>query len=221
MFDKTEIFLIFAFLIVAWFLLTLPSPSPDVEKFVGKSDDLDSDQDLSLLETNKSTLLQSPMKYIDTLAFNEMINSIRTIVYQDLLKFQSVCRDMNQVHTDGPEKAADDKQYTLVCLGDMSDLQASILDHIVMYIVDHIKEKYNININPYAMRSDLMLNLHLLDAVIYPIAYSGLYTVHGIQYFTESMLKQQISENLKIRDVLYSTLLRRGIDVTPDNDNHQ
>lgn len=179
------------------------------ETFVGKYDDTDTD----LLEIRLNEGLQSPIKYMKTQEFNKMIAIIRKIVYQDIIKYSKVCSDMNG--SDGPQP----NQMTLKCNTDSKAMQEEIVNHISEYIISHVKQTYKINLNPYQVTGDFMIHLNLLEDVIYPLLYSDLYTVHGIQYFDKKMLGDKVYSNLKIRDVLFTTLLRRGIEVVQDEDN--
>ena len=179
------------------------------ESFVGKYDD--TDMDLSDIRLNEK--LQSPVKYITTSEFNQMIEMIRRIVYQDIIDYTKVCSDMNG--SDGPEK----NQMTLKCNTDPQAMQEDIVNHIADSLITHVKKTYGVNLNPYQVTGDFMIHLNLLEDVVYPLMYSDLYTVHGVQYFNKKMVNDKVYSNLQIRDVLFTTLLRRGIEVIQDMDN--
>jgi hypothetical protein len=170
------------------------------------------DKNIDLLAIKAGEKLLNPTKYITVSDFNDMVMSIRQIVYQDIYLLSQVCSKMNG--QDGPEK----NQMTLFCIADVKGMQNEIVGHIANYVIDNVKSKYGINLNPYQVTGDFMVQLNLLEDVIYPLVYTNLYTVHGIQYFDLKMLQDKVYENLKIRDVLFGTLLRRGIDVSPDID---
>jgi hypothetical protein len=156
--------------------------------------------------------LQSPLKYMGTMEFNKMVAVIKKIVYQDMINYAKVCASMNGV--DGPET----NQLTIQCITDPASIHQEIVENIADFVINHVKEHHKINLNPYQVVGDFMVNLGLLDFVINPLLYSNLYTVNGLQYFTKNMLAQKVNGNLKIRDVLYTTLSRRGIDVIIDSD---
>ena len=67
---------------------------------------------------------------------------------------------------------------------------------------------------------DLMTHLNLLEKVIYPLQNSNLYTLHGIQYITVNSIKNIVTNNLVVKDVLYTVLSRRNITVINNNDGH-
>ena len=90
---------------------------------------------------------------------------------------------------------------------------------ITINTIFHVKQSHRVNLNPYQLIGDFMLHLNLLDNVIYPLMYSNLFTVHGVQYFNKNTLGEKVYFNLIIRDVLFTTLLRRGIEVIQDKDN--
>ncbi len=179
------------------------------ETFVGKYDDTYTD----LLEIRINKHIPSPVKYMTTGEFTLMIAKIRKIVYQDIIHYSKVCSDMNG--SDGPQP----NQMTLRCNADPLSMQKEIVNHIAEYVIDHVKQSHRVNLNPYQLIGDFMLHLNLLDNVIYPLMYSNLFTVHGVQYFNKNTLGVKVYFNLIIRDVLFTTLLRRGIEVVQDKDN--
>lgn len=179
------------------------------EMFVGKYDDTETD----LLNIRLNEELNSPLKYMTTGDFNKMIAKIRKIVYDDIISYSKVCADMNGV--DGPEP----NQMTLKCNVDPDAMQEDIVNHVSLYVISYVKESHGVNLNPYQVTGDFRIHLRLLEDIIYPLMYNDLYTVHGIQYFDKNMLGEKVYFNLQIRDVLFTTLLRRGIEVLQDQDN--
>ncbi|VBB18614.1 hypothetical protein YASMINEVIRUS_1077 [Yasminevirus sp. GU-2018] len=184
------------------------------EHFVEKADCTDADcEDTSLLEIDNE-LLQSPMRYMTVNEFNKMVSDIQDLVIDKISDLVQTCSDMNG--SDGLQK----DHMTFTCLADTDDIEEQVVALIVAYIGSSIKKKYGINMNPYLVTSVFMNHLDLLDGVVYPLLYSKHFTVHGINYFTRDMLVEKVHQNLKINDVLYTTLLKRGIDVLPNNDEH-
>lgn len=163
----------------------------------------DDDMDLMNIENNNK------IKYLDLETFNNIVLHINKIIYDELLKTSQSCSKMNgeNKHIDGLQK----NQLTISCIADVNSLNESIVDNITRYVIDIIKEKCNINLNYYSVFFDILNNLDLLEGVIYPLMYTDLYTVNGIQYFTQTKI-QNIISNLFTRDVLYTILMRRGID---------
>lgn len=210
------VIMVYIFAVIWIYLCYFSDPEPSDrylmdynENFVGKYDD----SDTALLEIRLNEELESPMKYMTTQEFDEMIAKIRKIVYQDIIKYSKMCSEMNG--DDGPQP----NQMTLKCNTDPQGMQEDIVNHIAEYIIDHIKKTRGVNLNPYQVTGDFMIHLNLLEDVIYPLMYSDLYTVHGIQYFDKNILGEKVYYNLMIRDVLFTTLLRRGIEVIDDQDN--
>jgi hypothetical protein len=218
-YDNSEILfvvILFGVMVILIFVLT---PDSSNEYFVDKADDWDLNTDLLQTDYNDNPktltkVLLSSVKYMSVKDFNTMINTIRDIIYRDILNYSKTCADMNG--DDGPQP----NQMTLFCINDVQAMHEEIIDHIAEYIITTIKTKYDINLNPYQVTGDFMVHLNLLEDVLYPLIYSGLYTVHGLQYFDKTILKQKVQYNLLTRDVLYTTLLRRGLDVLPDADEH-
>lgn len=170
-------------------------------------------QDTNLLERGNE-LLQPPLQYMSVDDFNDMVNTIREIVINQITTLVQTCQTMNG------EDVSIKSQLRFECLEDFEDMQSKVIDAIVFYVVVLIKKRFDLNLNSYLVKSDFMLNLNLLEDVVYPLLYSRLYTVHGINYFTKAMLKDKVDRNLKVNDVLYTTLLRRGVQVLPNDDDH-
>lgn len=163
-------------------------------------------------------LLQDPIntnnaRYMTTGEFNKIIVDMQTIITNMIIKEVENCKDMNG--SDGLER----KHMTFNCINNVSDIQNKILYKLSEYIIETVKSRHNITINIYAVYTDLMDNLDLLEDVIYPLLYSKHYTIHGINYFTKSMLIDKVVHNVKMNDAIYTTLQRRGIEVIPDIDD--
>jgi hypothetical protein len=190
---------------------------PFFDKKYDENFESDFDPKLDLLMIQKDNKIQSPYRFINVEQFNKMIDSIRKIIHDDVVDFTKVCTDMNGDAGIGEQN---DQRMTLLCYDDTIAVENTIITHICDFIIDHIKKQYGINMNPYLVFSDFKVNFNISEDILYPLSDSTLYTVHGVRYFTESMLNNLISQNLSVKNVLYTTLLRRGIDVNPNSDNH-
>jgi hypothetical protein len=193
-------------LILIFYYYIIPSVSS--KELFNKNED-DMDQIYGMV----NGIADSPVKLISTKDFDQMTTEIKKIIYVDIINYANTCSSMNG--SDGPEP----NQMTLQCISDTMSIKEDITNHIAEYIIDHISDKFNINLNPYQVVGDFMVNLDLINDVINPLLFSGLYTVHGIQYFDKNMLSKIISSNQDIQNVLYTTLQRRGIDVNQLNNN--
>lgn len=186
----------------------------NLEGFLKKSDCSNGKcEDTSLLEIGNNLLL-SPVHYISVNNFNSMVIDLHSLIVASLKDQVATCKDMNG--DDGLEKT----HMTFNCINDVEGIQDVVINRLAAYIIEYIKYVYKINMNPHLIISDFKNNLNLLEAVIYPLVYSNLYTINGIRYFTNYMLMDKVANNLKLSDVLLTTLQRRGIDVLPDTDNH-
>lgn len=169
-------------------------------------------------------LINSPIRYMSTNEFNYLIDNIKNICYNTIKKEVSVCNEMGGSTQDMPFETSthslEKHQMTFNCISDVKDIETSVINDIADYLIPYIKSRYNINLNPYAVIMDFKNNLELLENVIYPLLYSKLYTINGMNYFNDQMLKNAITDNLYVSDTLYTTLMRRAIDVKPDTDNH-
>jgi hypothetical protein len=113
----------------------------------------------------------------------------------------------------------DPHQLTLNCNNDVARMEQEIIHDMTMSVIKHISQKYQININPYQIIGDMAMHLNLSEDVLYPLMYSSLYTVHGIQYVTIEKIKDTVNHNLDVKDILYTTLGKRGIVIIPDHDD--
>lgn len=175
------------------------------------------DPDTSLLLIQEDKKLQSEYKYISTEHFNEMIYEIRKIIYDDITYFSKTCDNMDG-NIDGWNNPGS-RRMTLMCYDDTQSIENTVITHICDYIINHLKTKYGVNMNPLLIFSDFRVNFNLAEDILYPLTDSTLYTEHGVRYFTKAMLKNMIDGNLSVKNVLYTVILRRGIDVIPDVDD--
>jgi hypothetical protein len=191
-------------LILIFYYYIIPSIS---SKELFSKNEEDTDQIYGMV----NGISDSPVKLISTKDFDQMTTMIKNIIYNDIINYAKTCSTMNG--SDGPEP----NQMTLQCIADTMSMKDEITNHIAEYIIDQIGNKFNINLNPYQVIGDFMVNLDLINDVINPLLSSGLYTIHGIQYFDKNMLTNIISSNQDIQNVLYTTLQHRGIDVNQLN----
>jgi hypothetical protein len=110
------------------------------------------------------------------------------------------------------------QQMTFNCIDDLESVKNIIIENIALYIEKFIKKRYQITMNPILVVIDFKNDLNLLEDLIYPLVYTRRYTMQGINYFTDQMLRDKVYYNLKINNVIYTTLIRRGIDVLPINE---
>lgn len=146
-----------------------------------------------------------------------LIRDIHNIISDKIISYAKTCRDMQ-----GSEIKLQDgvRALSLACVTDSNALKEDIIQDIFEYIHGYIKKRFKINMNPYAVLFDLDRQLNLLEAVIYPLQFSNLYTVHGIQYTTEEWIRRKVEENLKVKDVLMTIISRRNIEIELDTDQN-
>jgi len=169
-------------------------------------------QDTKLLKLDNELML-SPIHYMSVDDFNTMIIDIQTLIVATVKQQVDSCHDLNG--EDGFEKS----HMTFSCIVDPQSVEDLIIERITAYIMEYIKNFYDIDMNPILIISDIKDDLSLLEDLIYPLMYSGLYTVQRFTYFTYPMLINRVTHSLKVEDVLYTTLQRRGIEVIPNDDN--
>lgn len=154
------------------------------------------------------------LNYIDSSYGMLMIRDIHGIIIDKIIEYARACSDMN-----GADGMSDGKiNMTLACVNDPYVLEEDTNYEIAKYIIRTIRKMFNITMTPYIVIADLMRHLNLLEAVIYPLQFSGLYTIHGIQYTNRNMIKRMVETNLKVKDVLYTILSRRNIIIRVDTD---
>jgi hypothetical protein len=169
---------------------------------------------IDLLSIKENENFLRAFKRMSVSQFNEMIDSMRNIIYNDIVKFSDTCTDMNEPGEPG------EKRMTLLCYDDTESMENTILTHMCDYIIDHLKIEFGINMNPYYVFTDFKVNFNLTEDILYPLTDSTLYTVHGVRYFTKAMLARLINQNIAVKNVLYTVFQSRGIEVIPDIDEH-
>ncbi len=166
-------------------------------------------------ETNTFFTYEDANNYLRVSEFIGMVNKIKQIIINKLVDMGSQCQNMNGLEYD----KLSENQITLSCHNDVAQIEEQIVLAITKYIIGYIQNKFKININPYQIIGDLMVHLNLLEAVVYPLMYSTLYTINGVQYVTPGKIKETVN-NIDIKNVLYTTLSKRGIICIPDSDDH-
>ena len=204
-------FVIFVMVVLVWDICVISIKN---EQFVEKAECSDTKCNNTTLLMIHDDLQKSPIKYITVDNFNTMVQDIQNIIITKLAELVKNCSNMNGA--DGFHK----DHLTFTCLIDMIDVEKQVIDLIVVYITKKIKHNQSVNINPLLVRSIFMIHLDLLESVINPLLYSKLYTIHGINYFTHQMLVNKVHHNLKVANILYTSLIEGGIDVFPNNDDH-
>lgn len=169
-------------------------------------------EDTKLLKLNHE-LLEHSDRYMTVDEFNKVIMDLQSLTVSSLKDQVSACSDMNGA--DGWEK----KHMTFECMDDVEGIEDDVIDRLTAYMIEYGKAIFGINLNPIIVFRDFKVYLNLLEDIIYPLMYSNLYTVNGIQYFTEPMLVEKVVHNLKMLDTVYTILQRRGIEVLPTNDH--
>lgn len=155
---------------------------------------------------------------ISNIEFIALITEIKDIIASKIIDRAKTCQDMHGTE----DKLGDGKQtLTLACETDPYELQDEIIASIYELLYDYIKKRFNIHLNPYIVYHDLYRTLNLMEAVIYPLQYSGLYTVHGVQYTTERWIRNKVQNDINVGDTLFTTISRRNIDIEIDTDQHK
>src|SRR5436190_340702 len=99
--SENVIFILFVVIIIVWvYGIYFSNDTLPINSDCFKSN-ID-DKDIELLEIQLEKKLLHPTRYISVHSFNEIVETIRLIVYRDLYLFSQVCAKMNG--PDGPEK---------------------------------------------------------------------------------------------------------------------
>jgi hypothetical protein len=173
------------------------------------------DSDIDLFDINKDGY-KLVDNYMTVTEFSKMTNQIKLIVSNEIIKYGKQCQAINGEEKDKIET----QQLTLNCQNDVVGMEKDIIYAISNYVIDYIKNRYHIDINPYQIINNFYIHLDLKEDIIYPLLYSNLYTINGIQYFSKHMARKIVNENLHIDDLLYTTITRRGIIVIIDDDKN-
>lgn len=155
-------------------------------------------------------------KTMTTDMFVTINETIKQIVIDMVIDYANNCKGMN-----GSDGLGDNKTtLTLACNTDPWDMEQNIVARITDYIEKEVLRLFDIKMSRLIIVHDLMRHLNLLETVIYPLQNSNLYTLHGIQYITTDSIKNIVTNNLEVKDVLYTILSRRNINVVNNNDEH-
>ena len=154
--------------------------------------------------------------YMSVSEFTHMIHVLKRILVAVLVKKGQGCSDMT-----GEEKEAQlPQQLSLACYTDAESIKEELIIVMTKYLIQYVKQRFKINLNPYQVINNFYVHLDLEEAIIDPLMYSQLYTMHGIQYYNEKLAKKIVDGNLHLNDVIFTTLQQRGIEVIIDNDQH-
>jgi hypothetical protein len=176
------------------------------------------------------------LNQVPTTEYMALVTEIKTAIANKIIDYATTCQEMHgPVAKQGPMSGPVVKQgpsnypailhdgkkgLTLACVTDPYDLKNKIIDNVYEIIYKYIKSKFDINMNGYAVYHDLNMHLNLMEGIIYPLQYSGLYTVHGVQYTNERWIRDKIRTDVNVKDALLTALSRRNIELEVDTDRH-
>lgn len=170
------------------------------------------------------------LNQVPTTEYMALVTEIKTAIANKIIDYATTCQEMHgPVAKQGPMSGPSNypailhdgkKGLTLACVTDPYDLKNKIIDDVYEIIYKYIKSKFDINMNGYAVYHDLNMHLNLMEGIIYPLQYSGLYTVHGVQYTNERWIRDKIRTDINVKDTLLTVLSRRNIELEVDTDRH-
>jgi hypothetical protein len=146
-----------------------------------------------------------------------LITEIEAYISNTIIKFAKTCQDM---HGDEVQLHDGKRGLSLACVTDPYALKDQIIDGVYEMIYQFVKSRFDINMNPYVVYHDLNMHMGLMEGVIYPLQFSGLYTVHGVQYTNEAWIRTKVHDNIDVRHVLFTVFSRRNIELEVDTDQH-
>jgi hypothetical protein len=146
-----------------------------------------------------------------------LITEIKAYIANTIIKFAKTCQNM---HGDEVQLHDGKRGLSLACVSDPYALKDQIIDGVYEMIYQFIKSRFNINMNPYVVYHDLNMHMGLMERIIYPLQFSGLYTVHGVQYTNEDWIRNKVHDNIDVRHVLFTVFSRRNIEIEVDTDQH-
>jgi len=147
--------------------------------------------------------------------FIALITEIKAYIANTIIDQAQTCQAM---HGDEVKLHDGKRGLTLACVTDPYALEKQIIDGVYEMIYQFVKSRFNINMNPYLVYHDLHMHMGLMERIIYPLQFSGLYTVHGVQYTNKDWIRTKVHDNLDIRNVLFTVLSRRNIEIEVDTD---
>lgn len=149
--------------------------------------------------------------------FLDLITVIKTMISDKLISYAETCQEMHG-HEAKPRLGDGKRALTLECVSDPYALQDEIIRDTYELIYTYIKDKFGINLNPYSVHHDLHMHMNLMEGLIYPLQYSGLYTVHGVQYTNSDWIRNKVQNDIDVRHILMTVFARRNIEVEVDTD---
>jgi hypothetical protein len=186
---------------------------PEIMLLQKYNEDLD-DDDTS--NPSKEKIHKNAVNYFKVSEFTELVLDIKEKIAGMLINYGRTCREQN-----GEDKLGDGEyELSLNCITNPQEIEDSILLEVFKIIHKYILDKYHINLNFHAVMFDLYNHLDLLEKGIYPLMYSELYTINGIQYTTQSKIINLVNTNLPVHDVLYTIISRRNIVLDMDTDQN-
>ena len=148
-----------------------------------------------------------------------LVSEIKALISNKIIKYATTCQEMHG-HESKPRLHDGKRGLTLACVSDPYALESEIIDNIYEMIYQFVKHRFNINMNPYIVYHDLHMHLNLMEGVILPLQFSGLYTVHGVQYTNADWIRQKVHDNINVRHSLFTVMSRRNIVTEVDTDQH-
>lgn len=149
--------------------------------------------------------------------FLDLITVIKAQIADKLISYATTCKEMHG-HESKPRLGDGKRTLTLECVSDPYALQDELIKDTYNLIYDYIKDKFNINLNAYSVHHDLHMHMNLMEGLIYPLQYSGLYTVHGVQYTTADWIRNKVQNDIDVRNILMTVFSRRNIEIEVDTD---
>jgi len=146
-----------------------------------------------------------------------LVTEIKAYIANTIISHAKTCQ---QMHGDEVQLHDGKRGLTLACVTDPYDLRDKIIDGIYEMIYVFLKSRFGINMNPYVVYFDLHKHLNLMEGIIMPLRFSGLFTVHGVQYTNEDWIRNKVQDNLNVRHVLFTVFSRRNIEFEVDTDQH-
>jgi hypothetical protein len=146
-----------------------------------------------------------------------LITEIEAYIANTIIDQARTCQDM---HGDEVQLHDGKRGLSLACVTDPYNLRDQIIDGVYEIIYHFIKSRFGINMNPYVVYHDLHMHMGLMERIIYPLRFSGLYTVHGVQYTNEDWIRTKVHDNIDVRHVLFTVFSRRNIELEVDTDQH-
>jgi hypothetical protein len=220
--------LIILFILILYIAYRIIYPNLSEEQFQPNSElaDYNEYDDLyGMPNTNRTNLLDDGMatNYLPASEFLKIVSQINQKIITVIVGYGKMCQgtngeDLFMGNENKRYSGNSENRVSLNCVTNSQEIEDEALMGVYKIIFNEMYNRFKIKFNLHMVMHDLYNDLDLLEGIIYPLQYSQLYTVHGVQYTTVQNIQKMVDTQLRTKDVLYTIISRRGVVLINDTD---